>query len=72
MSSGSGSEDFAVVAQVDALDAYNPGVTTNAPRFAAGSPPATLSTILAGLTPESEYDFRVSAITRCVGHRYIY
>lgn len=61
---GSSSEDFHLATTVDALDGYHSAAAAAYPPSPGGAPPGVLRAILTGLTPSSEYNVRVAAISR--------
>lgn len=61
---GSSSEDFHLAATVDALDGYHSAAAASYLRSPGGAPPKVLRAMLAGLNPDSEYNVRVTAISR--------
>lgn len=66
ISEGYGSEDFHLSTTVDAFDSYNPVMSSRYPRVPGGAPPAVLRATLLGLSPSSEFNIRVAAVSRYV------
>ena len=65
ISEGHGSEDFRLAARVDAFDGSDAAVATrHHPRGPVGAAPEVLRTVVLGLSPGSEFDVRVTAISR--------
>ena len=64
ISEGHGSEDFKLVARVEANYGYKPSAVALAPDTAIGAPSKMPMTVLSGLSPSSGFNLRVSTVWR--------
>ncbi len=64
ISKGHGSEEFRPAARVDAFDGSDAALATRLSRGAVGAAPEVLRTVLLGLSPGSDFDVRVTPISR--------